>query len=112
VRPGLDGRPGKARTSSNRHRKRRLSPKRSLDERSERCCDWSETDARAKPGRPPIGIASDALVDDRVAKRNRNGVRPRVRLELREDVPHVALDGLLADEEFRGDVRVRHAVGE
>src|SRR4051794_27685847 len=52
------------------------------------------------------------LIDDRVAKRNRNGVRPRVRLELGEDVPHVALDGLLADEEARGDVGVRHPVRE
>src|SRR5690349_6166617 len=53
-----------------------------------------------------------ALVDDRVAKRNRHGVRAGVGLELREDVPHVALHGLLADEEPAGDVRVRHPVGQ
>src|SRR5262249_37284746 len=53
-----------------------------------------------------------ALVDDRFAKRNRNGLRPRVRLELGEDVAHVALDGLLADEELRCHVLVRHPVGE
>src|ERR671935_275125 len=52
------------------------------------------------------------LVDDRVAKRNRHGMRARVRFELREDVPHVALHGLLADEEPPGHVRVRHPVGE
>src|SRR5439155_5987617 len=51
-------------------------------------------------------------VDDRLAKRDRDGVRPGVRLELREDVPHVALHGLLADEELLRDVRVRHPVGE
>src|SRR2546423_8646675 len=60
----------------------------------------------------PAAKAGAALIDDRVAKRNRNRVRPRVRLELRENVPHVALDGLLADEKPRGDVRVRHPVGE
>src|SRR5919204_5288564 len=53
-----------------------------------------------------------ALVDDRFAKRNCDGVRSRVGLELREDVPHVALDRLLADEEPAGDVGVRHPVGE
>ena len=43
---------------------------------------------------------SPRLVDDRFAKRNRYRVRPRVRLELREDVPDVALHRLLADEEL------------
>src|ERR671919_2193786 len=52
------------------------------------------------------------LIDDRFAKRNRHRVRACVRLELGEDVPHVALHRLLADEQLRGDVRVRHAVGE
>src|SRR5947209_7059791 len=52
------------------------------------------------------------LIDDRFAQRDRDGLRPRVRLELREDVAHVALHGLLADEELRRDVGVRHPVGE
>src|SRR5262249_50940153 len=51
-------------------------------------------------------------VNDRLAKRVRDRVCPRVGLELREDVADVALDGLLADEELRSYVRVRHAVGE
>src|ERR671936_2688070 len=55
---------------------------------------------------------SPALVDDRFAKRNRHRLRPRVSLELGEDVPDVALDGLLADEELRSHVLIRHAVGE
>src|ERR671925_2446172 len=55
---------------------------------------------------------SPALVDDCFAKRNRNRLRPRIRLELGEDVPDVALDGLLADEELRRNVLVRHAVRE
>src|SRR5438128_9483725 len=71
----------------------------------------SPTAPRAAPA-TTAATAGANLVDDRVAKRNRNCVRPRVRLELREDVPHVALDGLLADEEPRRDVRVRHPVGE
>ena len=37
---------------------------------------------------------------------------PRVRLELGEDVPHVALHGLLADEESLCGVCVRHPVRE
>src|SRR6476620_7165144 len=52
------------------------------------------------------------LVDDRVTKSNRDGVRARIGLELREDVTHVALHGLLADEQAPGNVRVRHSVGE
>src|SRR5712691_1767105 len=56
--------------------------------------------------------SSPALVDDRFAKRNRNRLRPRVRLELGEDVTDMALHGLLADEELRCDVLVRHAVRE
>src|SRR5207247_8128791 len=43
---------------------------------------------------------------------DRDRVRPRVRLELGEDVPHVALYGLLADEESLRGVRVRHTVCE
>src|SRR3954447_9146102 len=64
----------------------------------------------AKATTAPTAIAG--LIDDRVAKRNRNRVRPRVRLELGEDVPDVALDRLLADEQPRRDVGVRHPVGE
>src|SRR3954452_7110739 len=53
-----------------------------------------------------------ALVDDRFAKRNCHRLRPRIRLELGEDVADVALDGLLADEELRGHVLIRHPVRE
>src|SRR5215813_10333300 len=56
--------------------------------------------------------SSPALVDDRFAKRNRHRLRARVCLELREDVPDVALDGLLADEELRCNVLVGHSVRE
>src|SRR5271169_6551566 len=56
--------------------------------------------------------SSTALVDDRVAQRDRDRVRAGVSLELREDMPHVALHRLLADEELRGHVGVGHAVGE
>src|SRR5919106_6522803 len=56
--------------------------------------------------------ASADLVDDGIAKGDRDGMGARVCLELGEDVADVALHGLLADEEPRGDVGVRHAVGE
>src|SRR5919201_4195516 len=56
--------------------------------------------------------APASLVDDGLAKRDRDGMGARVCLELGEDVTNVALHGLLADEEPRGDVGVRHAVGE
>ena len=46
------------------------------------------------------GADSRALVDDRVAQRDGDRLRPRVGLELREDVAHVALHGLLGDEEL------------
>src|SRR5262249_51705225 len=69
------------------------------------------TPANATPANSAAAAGTN-LIDNRVAKRNRNRVRPRVRLELREDVAHVALDGLLADKKLRGDVRVRHPVGE
>src|SRR5207253_6935641 len=52
------------------------------------------------------------LVDDRFAKRNRDRLRPRVRLELGQDVADVALDGFLADVELGGYVLVRHPVRE
>ena len=51
-------------------------------------------------------------VDHGLAERDRDRLRARVGFELREDVPHVALHGLLADEELGCDVRIRHAVGE
>src|SRR4029453_13068723 len=53
-----------------------------------------------------------ALIDDRLAESDRNGMGAGVGLELGEDVPHVALHRLLADEESGGDIGVRHAVGE
>ena len=51
-------------------------------------------------------------IDHRVAQRDRDRLRPGLRLELREDVAHVALHRLLGDEELGGHVRVRVAVGE
>src|ERR1044072_399604 len=68
------------------------------------------SDTRAAAATTPTSRA--ALVDDRVAKRNRHGMRAGVGLELREDVPHVALHGLLADAKAAGDVRIRHPVGQ
>src|SRR5437667_5048727 len=65
-----------------------------------------------KPARPDADTASGVSVDDRFAKRNRHRLRPRIRLELGEDVPDVALDGLLADEQLRSHVLIRHAVRE
>src|SRR5438093_12691299 len=56
--------------------------------------------------------APAVLVDDGLAKRDRDGMGARVCLELGEDVADVALHCLLADEEPRRDVGVRHAVGE
>src|SRR4029077_19467657 len=78
----------------------------------------SQLELSARPSSDTIAAAATAatiataLVDDRVTKRDRNRVRARVGLELGEDVAHVALHGLLADEEPRGDVRVRHPVGQ
>src|SRR5947208_6727961 len=63
------------------------------------------TAANARTSRP-------ALVDDRFAKRNCYRLRPRIRLELGEDVADVALDGLLADEKLRSHVLIRHPVRE
>src|SRR5207302_7564088 len=71
----------------------------------------SPTTATTAPA-PKTAAKRPALVDDRFAKRNRHRLRPRVRLELGQDVPDVTLDGLLADEELRGHVLVRHPVGE
>src|SRR5438093_2789125 len=51
-------------------------------------------------------------VDDRLTQRDRHGMRPGVRFELREDVADVALHRLLRDEELLRDVGVGHAVGE
>ena len=60
--------------------------------------------------RPAVGVV--ASIDHRVTQRDRDRLRARVGLELREDVAHVALDRLLRDEQLRRDVGVRHAVGE
>src|SRR5207237_900988 len=62
--------------------------------------------------RTRAGARGAVLVDDGFAEGNRDRVRARVRLELGEDVAHVALHGFLADEETPGHVRVRHSVGE
>ena len=51
-----------------------------------------------------------SMIASRSADRDR--VRARVGLQLREDVPDVALDRLLADEQPAGDIGVRHPVGE
>src|SRR5436190_951150 len=47
-----------------------------------------------------------ALVDNRFAKRDRDGMSPGVSLELGQDVPDVALHRFLADEEAARDVSV------
>src|SRR5829696_4908881 len=78
--------------------------------RSDASSTMPRSAASAAAATAPTKIA--ALVDDRFAKRNRHRVRPRIRLELREDVAHVALHGLLADEEPGGHVCVGHAVGQ
>src|SRR5919201_2748991 len=78
----------------------------------------SATEATASPttvttaAAPNASANAPALVDDRFAKRNRNRLRPRVRLELGQDVADVTLDRLLADEQLRSDVLIRHAVRE
>jgi hypothetical protein len=51
-------------------------------------------------------------IDHRLAERDGDRLGAGLRLELREDVAHVALHGLLRDEELLRDVGVRHAVGE
>src|SRR4029453_2182141 len=56
--------------------------------------------------------APAGLVDDGLAKRDRDGMSARICLELGEDVADVALHGFLADEEPGGDGGVGHAVGE
>src|SRR4051794_33135296 len=61
---------------------------------------------------PRSARALPSLLDDRFAQGDRDGLRAVVGLELGEDVPHVALDGLLADEELLRDVCVRHAIGQ
>src|SRR6476659_3557134 len=68
------------------------------------------TASKAAPAK--ARTSSPALVDDRFAKRIRNRLRPRVRLELGEDVADMALHCLLTDEELRCDVLIGHAVGE
>src|SRR5207244_3257666 len=62
--------------------------------------------------RSASSLAGLPLVDDGFTECDRDCVRARVRLELGEDVPDVALYRLLADEELCCDVGVRHAVGE
>src|SRR5581483_9251015 len=52
------------------------------------------------------------LVDDRFAQCDRDGMRARIRLELRQDVTDVALHRLLRDEELLGHIGVRHPVRE
>ena len=72
---------------------------------------------------PPLGpLGEQALgeerslgrrsIDHRLAERDGDRLGAGIGLELREDVAHVALHGLLADEELLRDVGVRHPVGE
>src|SRR5438874_1063245 len=78
----------------------------------------SQTAWTARPSTARIAASataptsSPALVDDRFAKPNRDRVRARVSFELREDVAHVALDRLLADEEAPGHICIGHSVRE
>ena len=55
---------------------------------------------RRSAGRGRRRRATWALVDDRFAQRDRDGLRAGVGLELGQDVADVALDGLLRDEEL------------
>src|SRR5712691_5612652 len=87
------------------------SCKKSAMRRRSSCSDASACSVSSRrPG--PSGASAMPLVDDRFAQRDRDGVCTRVGFELRENVAHVALHGLLADEELGCDVGVRHAVGE
>src|SRR4029077_11962725 len=81
------------------------STARASASRTSRMISWT-----LMPARSPRGLRS--LLDDRFAQCDRDGLRAVVGLELGEDVPHVALDGLLADEELLGHVGVRHAVSQ
>src|SRR5688572_24762695 len=69
----------------------------------------AQTTSRPEPKRR---AAASNLIDDRLAKGDRDRMRARIGLELGQDVAHVALDRLLADEELLGHVRVGHAVRE
>src|SRR5436305_8080121 len=51
-------------------------------------------------------------VNHRLAQGDRDRLGAGVGLQLREDVPDVALDRLLRDEEPLGDIAVREAVGQ
>src|SRR6476659_6090081 len=81
------------------------STPRAIASSTSRAISWTLTSARS-------GRAPSSLLDDRFAQGDRDGLRAVVGLELREDVPHVALDRLLADEELLGDVRVGHPIGQ
>src|SRR5438552_11153517 len=79
------------------------------------------TDSAASPPTCtiPVGAATarapgsaGLLVDDGLSEGDGDCMRTGIRLQLREDMPYVALDGLLADEELRGHVGVRHPVGQ
>src|SRR3954454_19977086 len=72
----------------------------------------SSCSAEISLSRASSGPDDARSVNDRFAQGDRDCVRPRVGLELREDVPHVALDRLLRDEEPLRDVGVGHAVRE
>src|SRR6266536_4918592 len=60
----------------------------------------------------PSGRTRRRLVDDCLSESDGDSMRTGIRLQLREDMPYVALHRLLADEPLAGDVRVGHAVGQ
>ena len=60
--------------------------------------------------RPAAVVVGQSIIASR--RRDRDRLRARVGLELREDVANVALDRLLRDEQLGRDVGVRHPVGE
>src|SRR6185437_8154905 len=78
------------------------------------------TDSAASPPTCTIRVGaatarapgSAGLIDDGLSEGDGDCMRTGIRLQLREDMPYVALDGLLADEELRGHVGVRHPVGQ
>src|SRR5919106_5797155 len=59
--------------------------------------------------RPPVATWS-LLVDDAAAEADGDRVRAAAGLELRQQVPDVALDGLLGEEEPLADLAVHEAV--
>ena len=61
--------------------------------------------------RVALSFARIGLADDVAAEAHRNGVRPAAGLKLRKQVPDMALDRLLGEEEPDADLAVHETVG-